>query len=714
MNNPLNSKQQTAVECIEGPLLVLAGAGSGKTRVVTQRIVHLLEVGVPASRILGVTFTNKAAAEMRERVARLTHSNVLICTFHSLGARILRESITAMGYRRDFNVYDTEDTEKLIKSCLKDLNKEDKKADVKAALQYISKAKNDLRNPAEAVHFDKDDIFPKIAQLYQAKLRENQAVDFDDLIYLPAQLFREHPAILHEYQNRWDFLLIDEYQDTNAAQYTLVNMLVQKHRNLCVVGDPDQSIYAWRGANINNILRFEQDYPGCSVIKLEQNYRSKSNIIEAANAVIEKNSRRFEKNLWSDRGPGEKIKIFAADDDREEAAFISARIKRHIEQGASYSDIVIFYRTHFQSRVLEDEFLNSRIPYVIIGGISFYQRREVKDILSFLRMVQSGSDFIAFARTINLPKRGIGDTTIEKLRLAAAKAHQGIFDYCIQLVSDEKPSEIRLTAKQKAGLTSYIRLIEDLRHLRDSNAPIRDIVIATIEGSDYLRLLAEEKETFTERKENLDSLIAKAVEWERGQENPDLALFLEELSLRSSADEAETSQTFISLMTIHNGKGLEFPITFVVGLEEDLFPHVNSRESEEAVEEERRLCYVAMTRAKDILYMTYSRNRLLWGTLRSQRKSRFITEVPSKYIEWIGRVSRIEEEDEYENEGLHYEPLEESPALKPGDRVIHADFGIGVIRSVINMDIGLAYRVFFEKSLSEKTLVAKYARLRRA
>lgn len=638
MKHNLNLEQLQAIEHVEGPLLVLAGAGSGKTRVVTTRIVHLLEQGVPPDRILGVTFTNKAAGEMRERVARLTHCHVLICTFHSLGARILRESIDALGYRRDFTIYDVEDSEKLIKHCLIDLNQDDKKKEVKTFRERISRAKNALQSPGDVAL--EDEFFSKVYQLYQAKLKDSQALDFDDLIYLPVVLFREHPEVLALYQNRWEYLLIDEYQDTNAVQYTMVKLLVNKHQNLCVVGDPDQSIYAWRGADIHNILHFEKDYPGAKVIKLEQNYRSVQTILAAAAAVISNNTERYEKSLWSERGEGEKIKVYSALNERDEASFTAARIKHHQSQGASLNDIVVFYRTHFQSRALEDEFLARRIPYVIVGGISFYQRREIKDILSYLKIVQSGADFVAFARTINLPKRGVGDATIDKLRLAAGQEGMGIYNYCLGVLQNHIDTPVRLTAKQKNGLQNFIDLIEKLRQKLRENASLKDIVMGLIEESGYLEVLKEEPDTLIERKENLDSLISKAMEWEAIHGKPDLTAFLEELTLKSSLDEAAGEDERVHLMTLHNSKGLEFPIAFIVGMEEDLFPHVNSRDSPEEVEEERRLCYVGITRARDLLYLSHCSERFMWGMTCPHRKSRFLYEIPTKYTERV-RVQRF-------------------------------------------------------------------------
>lgn len=625
----LNDEQIEAVNTTEGPLLVLAGAGSGKTRVVTTRIVHLLQKGIPSSQILGLTFTNKAANEMKERVRHLTQSNVLICTFHSLGARLLRESIFHLGYSSDFTIYDEGDAEQLLRTCINEIEPGAIKQ-IKELRNLISNTKNSLQEPCTRVNA----ILPQIYRLYQSKLREYNAVDYDDLLALPVRLFREHPAVLEFYQQRWSHLLIDEYQDTNALQYSLVNYLVAKSHNICVVGDPDQSIYSWRGANISNILNFEQDFPGAKVVRLNQNYRSRSNILEAANALITRNANRYDKQLWSDRGPGEKIQIFCADTDRDEAKFVANKIGYHHQEGIPLKQMVVFYRTNAQSRALEDCFLHRRIPYVVVGGLSFYQRREIKDILAWLRMLISGNDFVSFARTINLPKRGLGDATLEKLYQGASQEQMGIFEYCDKIVQNHPLQTVpRLTAKQRTGLQSYVSIIHELRQILPE-VSLANLVTATIDRTQYIDYLAEEKDTLIDRKENLNALIAKAAEWEIAAEKPTLIAFLEELSLMSNLDETSQENDRVNLMTIHNGKGLEFTATFLVGMEEDLFPHIHhSRGDEDDVEEERRLCYVGMTRAKEYLYMTHAVTRTIWGTTRAQRPSRFLREIPQQYIQ---------------------------------------------------------------------------------
>jgi len=625
----LNPEQLEAVMTVDGPLLVLAGAGSGKTRVVTQRIVHLLETGVAPYQILGLTFTNKAAGEMQERIQKATEQRVLVCTFHSLGARMLRESIEALGYSRSFVIYDQEDSDKLLRTLLKE-----RKGELKEIRNAISKAKNGLQLSHEVSDQEIDD-FSKIYGNYQAALKECNAVDFDDLLLLPVRILREHPAMLNYYQERWTHLLIDEYQDTNESQYTLVNLLVEKHHNLCVVGDPDQSIYSWRGANIQNILRFDRDYPEAKVIRLEQNYRSHTHILEAANELISFNSDRMEKSLWSDLGEGAKIRRFTALDEREEARFIAKQIRKHHDDyGTPLNDMVVFYRTNAQSRPFEDQFLSQQLPYNIVGGISFYQRREIKDILAFLRLAHSGSDFIAFERTVNIPKRGFGDATIEKIRFASLESRLPILSCCQAIVDG---TSVKLTLKIREALGQYVSIIATIRRVMGESS-LKETVISAIEATGYLSYLKEDRESFEERKENLDELIAKAAEWEISTPDPTLGAFLEELSLKSTLDESTNDRDRIQLMTVHNGKGLEFAVVFVAGLEEDLFPHANARGSEEALEEERRLCYVGMTRAKLHLYMTDTRLRYLWGMQRDQRPSRFLRELSPDHTEKVLRI----------------------------------------------------------------------------
>lgn len=717
----LNEEQREAVNALEGPILVLAGAGSGKTRVVTFRIALLIETGVPPSQILGLTFTNKAAEEMRERIHMLVgKSSPLLCTFHSLGARILRESIHVLGYGRDFTIYDEDDAEKVIQASLNELEIKDKKMDVKTFRGLISRAKNALQKP-EDIKVDfmsspAEEHFPKVYGLYQSKLKHYNAVDFDDLLFLVVRLFREHPHVLEGYQNRWTFLSIDEYQDTNEAQYTILKCLVEKHHNLFVVGDPDQSIYSWRGANIYNILNFEKDYPAAKIFRLQQNYRSRTHILDAANAVITQNEKRYDKKLWSDLGQGEKIKFYSSDDERGEAEFVADRIRQHHEGGVPFNQMAVFYRTNNQSRAFEDYFLYYQIPYVIVGGLSFYQRREIKDILSFLRIIYSGTDYISFARSVNLPRRGIGETTLEKIRTAAVAEQLSILAYC-EAITYDKPLQhpIKLSAKQKDGLKQYLGIIHTMREIAKSSS-LQELVRMVIEQSNYLQVLKEDPETFDDRKGNLDALITKAIEWEQTAGDKSLRAFLEELSLKSNLDDTDIKKDRVNLMTIHNGKGLEFTAVFLVGLEEDLFPHVNSKDRPEALEEERRLFYVGMTRTKEQLYLTFSQYRYMWGMSRYQLPSRFIREVPAENVERIRRSlvshervkSPVEQKHEVEEEVV--EPIY---TYDVGATIFHKDFGVGIIRDTQQGSLGLTYKIFFSKDSRERTIVAKYAKLKK-
>jgi DNA helicase II / ATP-dependent DNA helicase PcrA len=693
MMENLNPQQQVAVEHVEGPLLVLAGAGSGKTRIVTQRVAHLLELGVPSTEILAVTFTNKAADEMRHRILHLTHKSVLTCTFHSLCARILRESIFALGYSRDFTIYDEEDSEKVLKECFTSLNMKEEKGELRSVRAQISQAKNALIDPEKV----EDKLLQDIYSLYQQKLKQYNALDFDDLLFLAVKLFEAHPEILEQYQKRWSFILIDEYQDTNAAQYTLTKLLAEQHRNVFAVGDPDQSIYSWRGANIQNILNFERDFPGAKVIPLEQNYRSRSNILEAANALIRHNQSRYEKNLWSQRGEGEKIGLYMGENDHAEADFVVKELYNlHRRKNVSLNDCVIFYRTNFQSRIFEDHLLKERVPYVIVGGLSFYQRREIKDVLALLRIVLSGTDFLAFVRTINVPKRGLGEATLEKLKEFANGRQQNIFDACAAIV--EGRAQFKLSSKQIEGLKEYVKVISSLREMVGKR-PLHELISEAIERSRYLEYLREDPESSEERRDNIEELVSKAAEWEEEVENPNLAAFLEELTLKSSADEKDPSGEHIKMMTLHNGKGLEFTAVFLVGMEEELFPHANSLEDAEALEEERRLCYVGMTRAKEYLFLTASRFRYLWGMPRYMRPSRFLKEIPEEFFQSPAfedeRVGRDEEE-----------------GYEPGDTVFHKDFGEGIVQKSYRTSLGLTYDVFFPQAKTTRSLVAKFAKLR--
>ena len=684
----LNPQQLKAAEHVEGPMLVIAGAGSGKTRIITYRIAQLIHLGVPSSEILAVTFTNKAADEMRQRIQKLCQKAILATTFHSLGARILRESIAPLGYQNHFAIFDQDDSDKVLKECFQERNIKDEKGFLKSVRHAISEAKNTMALP-------EDDIMKNLYSLYQEKLKRYNALDFDDLLFLTVKLFEQESNVLKRYQRQWNFILVDEYQDTNQAQYTLLRLLSAQHQNVFAVGDPDQSIYSWRGANIENILHFEKDYVGAQVINLEQNYRSTENILSAANAIIQNNEMRYEKKLWSDRGQGEKIGFYLCDTDREEVAFVLERLyHHHYRENIPLSDCVIFYRTHSQSRIFEDALLKENTPYLIIGGISFYMRREIKDILALLRVANEGADFLSFSRTLNIPKRGIGPATLSKIR---AHIHTDLIHGCKELLAGKFP--LKLSSRQAEGLRDYLNVIDALRRLIHNQAPIHELIKEAIDQTRYETILKEDPDTEQERRENLEELISKAVEWEEENEGANLSAFLEELFLKSNSDQTHEADP-LRLMTLHNGKGLEFNVTFLVGMEEEIFPHVNTLGNLEALEEERRLCYVGMTRAKDFLYLTAARSRYLWGSLRMMRPSRFLSEIPEEYL------------NKYHKETFSPYEIDESPtAHQLGDVVFHQDFGKGMVHKVYNTSLGLTYDVLFTENGEMRSLIAKYAKL---
>lgn len=697
VDQSLNKDQQEAMRHVEGPALVLAGAGSGKTRIVCARIGFLISLGVPSHEILALTFTNKAAQEMRSRVYQAVDQNVLACTFHSLCARMLRESIGALGFQTNFAIYDEKDAEQVFKSCIEDLGYKLDKGMIKSLRASISNAKNDLLTPQD-VHSlyqgPNENLISEVYTCYQQRLKEYNALDFDDLLFLTVQLFEKHPEVLKTYQERWQFILIDEYQDTNSAQYHLIQQLGKNHRNIFAVGDPDQSIYSWRGANIQNILQFESDFPGAKVIKLEQNYRSTENILNAANRLISHNQMRYEKKLWSDLGEGEKVVIRFSRSEREEAEFVTEELIRYCSQNhISYSDSAILYRTNSQSRAIEDHLLRENLPYLIIGGISFYQRREIKDLLAYLRLLISDHDFLSFVRILNAPKRGIGPTTIDRLKTACEQHQKPILQTIERILSGEI-QDVKLSKKQKTALEDFWRELQYLRSIL-SKASIETILIETVERFGYLNFLKEDPESFQDRKENLDELINKASEW--GDET-NLQLFLEELTLKSSTDDLSANQHGVRLMTLHNAKGLEFSTVFIVGLEEDILPHINSKNSPEEVEEERRLLYVGMTRARQKLYITGSTYRTIWGTPKVMEPSRFLREIPSNLLSKQERLHEIEEM--------------EGDALPEGTLVQHFSFGQGEITRSYHTSMGLTYDIYFHEDHSNRSLVAKYAKLK--
>lgn len=692
----LNEEQKLAVETLEGPLLVIAGAGSGKTRVVTMRIARLIELGVPSSEIVALTFTNKAAEEMRSRVRSMVGRELLACTFHSLGARILREVATEVGLDRSFTIYDEKDSENLLSSCFETLGIKDEKGLFKSIRHEISHAKNSICGPEEFKHEAGNKTqgsFREIYTLYQERLRQYNAVDFDDLLYLTVKFFETSPKAV-EIGRRFSYILVDEYQDTNHAQYRMCKFLSRETGNICVVGDPDQSIYSWRGADVQNILNFEREFEGAKVITLSKNYRSTNTILKAAGALIDHNQRPYNKNLHSDLGDGEKVGIHHFSSDRDEVRFVVEKIGSYL---ATYprDEIAIFYRTNSQSRLFEDAFLLKKIPYTIIGGVSFYMRKEIKDFLAFLRLAVSPRDFLSFARTINLPRRGFGPKALQTLKELSDQTAMPI----LHILAEER---MKLNATQKKNIGEYLSIIDDIKRLSEGHSTLKEVIAYAIDRTGYFAYLQEDPETAKERKENVEELISKSVDWSEGKsaEEATLKHFLEDLTLKGTSEESPEDQKTVKLMTLHNGKGLEFQVCFIVGMEEELFPHANSFE---AIEEERRLCYVGMTRAKRHLHLTSSSYRFLWGAPRTMVQSRFLAEIPEEY-------THRAQVNQYQR-AFPKISIEEEEESREGQIVIHKEFGKGIIEREYVTSLGKTLDVKFFGDGERRALVERFAKL---
>lgn len=637
----LNPQQRQAVEATEGPLLILAGAGSGKTRVLTHRIAYLIATRkAPPWSILAITFTNKAAREMQERVTRLVgHEgrDIWVSTFHSMCVRILRKDIERIGFNSNFTILDSTDQLSLVRNCMKDLNLDTKKFEPKAVLSLISAAKNELITPAQYEQKAGDfmeSIAAKVYTMYQRRLKSNNSLDFDDLIMATIQLFKEVPEVLDFYQKKFQYIHVDEYQDTNRAQYMLCRMLADGHHRICVVGDSDQSIYRWRGADISNILNFEEDYPEARTILLEQNYRSTATILNAANAVIKQNSGRKSKNLWTDKGEGAKIKIYRADSEHDEGYFVTSEISNNVKQGKSYQDHAILYRTNAQSRVIEEILIKSDIPYQIVGGIKFYDRKEIKDILAYLRLISNPDDDLSLARVINVPKRGIGDTSVAKLTAAAAERGVSIFQV-LAVVDD-----LGFAGKTRNALVEFYDMIAALNQMVEYLS-VTELTEKMLEMSEY-RVEMQRENTIESRSrlENIDEFLSVTMEFEKNNEDKSLVSFLTDLALiadiDSMNDEDEDQSDAVILMTMHSAKGLEFPIVFIVGMEEGVFPHSRAFLDNEELEEERRLAYVGITRAEQQLYLSCAQMRTLFGRTTANQPSRFLDEIPEELKEETG------------------------------------------------------------------------------
>ncbi len=641
--NGLNDMQKQAVLHTEGPLLLLAGAGSGKTRVLTHRIAYLIEKGVSPFNILAITFTNKAAKEMKERVCNITPfgDEVWVSTFHSTCVRILRREIEHINYDRNFTIFDSKDCEKLIKDCLVELDLSDKVFTPKSAQGFISNQKNNLTTPDNFLKTIGSNIreenLGKIYKLYEEKLMQNNAVDFDDLIMKTVQLFLENKDVLEKYQERFKYILVDEYQDTNQSQYKLIQLLSLKYKNLCVVGDDDQSIYGWRGADISNILNFEKDYEDAKVIKLEQNYRSTQNILTSANEVIKNNSGRKSKTLWTENDKGESIYYYKSFNEHDESIYVMDNIKKGIDSGMNYSDFCILYRTNAQSRQIEDTFVKSNIPYRLFGGTRFYERKEIKDILAYLKLLYNLNDEVSLMRIINVPKRGIGANTIEKIRTYATDEGLSFFE-----ALGEIDNIVTLGSRSNAVKEFYNLISTLLEHSKELN--VKDLLEKIVLLTEYNKQLKlEHTEDANQRIENIEELINKAYEFLEISENGTLTEFLEEISLVADIDNYEDNANTVTLMTLHSSKGLEFDSVFIIGFEENIFPSYRSIDSpsDEEMEEERRLCYVGITRAEKTLHLTSANSRMLHGRVSHNETSRFFKEIPEELIVDLSPVKKV-------------------------------------------------------------------------
>lgn len=742
----LNEQQKKGVFTTEGPVLLLAGAGSGKTGVITHRIAHLIDdCDVNSYNILAITFTNKAAREMRERVDDLVGCGAdaaWIMTFHAACMRILRRFIDRLGYGTNFTIYDTDDQKSLMKEVCKSMDVDTKVYKEKMLLSRISAAKDELVTPDEMYTRANNDYtqmrIAEVYRVYEERLKKNNAVDFDDIINLTVELFEKNDDVLDYYQERFKYIMVDEYQDTNTAQFKLVSLLARKYHNLCVVGDDDQSIYKFRGANIRNILNFKEYFPEAEIIKLEQNYRSKSNILDAANAVIKNNSGRMDKSLWTEQDAGDKIAFNVYETGYAEAEGIAFGIEKNINDGYAYNDCAILYRTNAQSRAIEEKLLGHNIPYRIYGGINFYSRKEIKDILAYLKTIDNGMDEIAVRRILNVPKRGIGATSVGKIQAYADEQNIGFYEALKQ--AEDIPGLGR-SASKITPFTDLIRLFRAELHELSIVRLINDI----IEKTGYMDYLAENDspEEVEERRANIDELISKAATYEDGEETPTLSGFLEEVALVADIDNMDDNNNVVSLMTLHSAKGLEFPIVYLAGMEDGLFPSYMCIDSDDPseLEEERRLCYVGITRAKQKLIMSAAKVRMVRGETHMNKVSRFISEIPAELMvsSTQGPAHKILTSDGTDKDHFHLPPRKAGESRfqsfqhdvlkedifdkKPsagnvglgygiGDKVRHIKFGMGTVKEIKNGGRDYEVTVDFENGGTKK-MFASFAKLQK-
>ena len=743
--NHLNPVQQKAVLETEGPILVFAGAGSGKTRVLTYRIAYLIqERGIPPWNIFAVTFTNKAADEMRERVERLlggSAKGTWVSTFHSACARILRRHIELLGFQRNFVIYDEQDQERHLKAMMKELELDFRMFHPRAVRAAIEGLKNEGITPDQYLP-DPYNIFQKrvalVYQRYQEDLRRNNALDFGDLLTFVTVLFRRFPETLRHYQEQCRYVMVDEFQDTNLIQYLLLRQIVERHRNICVVGDDDQSIYRWRGAEVGNILNFEKDFPKTKVITLEQNYRSTQNILRAANEMVRRNRSRKEKVLWTENPEGEILTLYVGENEGDEARFVVRKITEQIHPpsetnflgppGRVYRDIAVFYRINAQSRAIEDELVKHQIPYTVVGGMKFYERKEVKDILAYLRLVANPSDGVSLKRVINVPSRGIGEKTIEKIEVFSRERRLPLFEGMEQALKEDW-----LPPAGRAKIGEFLHLIKEFRD-ETRALPLSQLTLALLARTGYLDRLKEEgtEEAFS-RMENIDELVNVILELEQEGEGVSLEIFLDKVSLVTDVDLYEDKGNRVSLMTLHCAKGLEFPVVFIVGIEEGLLPHYRRGDEIEDLEEERRLCYVGITRAKERVFLSRAERRSTFGVGRVNLPSRFLDELPLELIQFEERQGKMESLFDQEphwdvhfqqsvkltddltgeslppGEGMVLSPEGFFP-LKAGMRVRHPKFGEGRVRSVEGTDEDQKATILFQ-AVGSKRLKVRYANL---
>ena len=687
----LNDKQKEAVLHMDGPCLVIAGAGSGKTKVLTTRIANLIDSGVSPYNILAITFTNKAAKEMRERLELLVpNNNAFVGTFHSFGVRIIRENYDLLGLNRNFTILDSDDVTTIIKRIMKEKNIDSKECAPAYIRNRISFIKNENMSIAEIEKFfntPAEKIAYEIYKEYINILKNNNSVDFDDLLLLPVKLFKNNPEVLEKYQDRFKYILIDEYQDTNEVQYSLTKLLAKKHQNIFIVGDPDQSIYMFRGANYKNILNFEKDYKNAVIIPLEENYRSTSNILNAANSVIRNNKERKEKNLWSSKGDGVKVKYLRAYDEKNEVDLVISEIKKLLESGYKKKDIAIFYRTNGQARVVEEQFLKANLPYKVVGSFYFYARKEIKDLICYLRLILNSDDEISLRRIINVPKRKIGSSTVNNLENMARAMNVSMFE-AIETGKELEFKNLILELRKDSESLSLTELIDDIL---DKSGMRKEY---ETEGSLEADL----------RLENLEEFKSITASFEEQTGSVNLGDFLEEISLVADIEEHKESNDEVTLMTIHSAKGLEFDVVFLIGMEEGIFPHQNAFVEENGIEEERRLCYVGITRAREKLYLTNAKRRMLYGRENINQPSRFINEIDEQYIEEaensVKEIKKIHRESMYTKDDVQY---------KNGDIVEHDTYGKGVVISCDKMIVTVA----FNNNIGVKKLMKNHKSLKK-